>query len=103
MGKVDRLRCRVEHFAALLWALAIVQLPAPDPASHPFTALHKSCSYTVTPHYGSILNKDAKPPPLFLSRYAIYLWPKLTTVCVSFFSLAFPGPGFPVGQPHLPI
>ena len=33
---------------------------------------------------GSILNKDALPPPLFLSRYIIYQWRRYTTfrVCV---------------------
>ena len=62
MGKVDRLRNRVEPFAALFWA------------RHHFTAVHKACPYMVI--VGSILNEDAlapniqyTAPPPFLSRY----------------------------------
>ena len=52
MGKVDRLHNRVERFAALLWVMGIVHLTVPaGPAS-----LHALA-----------------PPPLFLSRYVIYL------------------------------
>ena len=45
MGKVDRQRNKVEHFAALFWALGNVYshnltLPA---AQHHSTALHKVC------------------------------------------------------------
>ena len=36
MGKKDRLHNRVEPFAALFWALGIVQyLPTPDPPRRP--------------------------------------------------------------------
>ena len=73
MGKVDRLRIRVEPFAALFWALGIDlanTLPCP-PARHRSTAVYNACPYMVI--VGSILNKDALAPPLFLSRYVICL------------------------------
>ena len=75
MGKVGRLRNRVEPFAALFLALGIVRMyklymPFP-PARHKSTNIHKACPYMVI--IGSILNEDAPPPPLFLSSYVIYL------------------------------
>ena len=76
MGKVDRLHNRVERFAALLWVMGIVQC-TPDRARRasitplPYTN-YKACPFMVL--VGSILNQDAlAPPPLFLSRYVIYL------------------------------
>ena len=72
MGKVDH--NIVEPFAALFGALGIVQyLPTPDPVCHHSTDVHKACPYMVI--VVSILNEDAPAPPLFLSRYIIYLWP----------------------------
>ena len=62
MGKVDRLRNKVEPFAALFWALGIVLDPCP-PARHHSAAVHKACPYMVI--IGSILYEDALPPPLF--------------------------------------
>ena len=72
MGKVDRLRNRVNPFTALFWALGNVLTnigPCPPGRCHS-TAVHKACPYMVI--IGSILNEDALPPPL--SRYIIYLW-----------------------------
>ena len=67
MGKVYNLRNRVEPFAALFWALGTVLANIRH-----CTAVHKACSYMDI--VGSILNEDAmSPPPLFLSRYIIYL------------------------------
>ena len=67
MGQVDRLRNRIEPFAALFWALGIAlanTCPCP-PARHHSTAVHKVFSFMVI--VGSILSEDALPPPLFLS------------------------------------
>ena len=69
MGKVDRLRNRMNLLLPCfgLWAL---YLPTPDPARrHHSTAVHKACPYMVI--VGSIQNEDALPP--FLSRSIIYL------------------------------
>ena len=73
MGKVYRLRNRVEPFAALFWALGNVLANTwPwQPALHHSTAVHKACPYMVI--VGSILIKTRPAPPLFLSRYVIYL------------------------------
>ena len=68
MGKVDRLRNRVDIFAVLFWALGIIctcqhlTLPA-GPAS-----LHKVCPYMVI--VGSILKEDAVPS--YLGMLFIY-------------------------------
>ena len=83
MSKVDRLRNRVEPFAALFWALGINLAntwPCP-PARQNSTAVHKACPYMVI--VGSILSEDALPPPLFLSRYIIYLWSTCFLVQIS--------------------
>ena len=64
MGKVDRLRNRVEHFASLFWALGIELANT--------WSVQKACPYMVI--VGSILSEDALPPPLFLPRYLIFLW-----------------------------
>ena len=71
MGKVDRLRNRVEPF--LFWALGILLANTwlCPTAQHHSTAGHKACPTIVI--VGSILSKDALPPPLFLSRYIINL------------------------------
>ena len=53
MGKVDRLRNRVEHFASLFWALGIELANT--------WSVQKACPYMVI--VGSILSEDALPPP----------------------------------------
>ena len=69
---------RVENLATLFWALGIIFVntwPCP-PAQHHSTAVHKACPYMVMLpgtsvrrwRVGSILNKDALTPPLFLTR-----------------------------------
>ena len=57
MGKVDRLRNRVEPFTVLFWALRIVLANLTLPAA---------VLYMVT--VGSILSEDALSPSLFLSH-----------------------------------
>ena len=86
MGKLTRRRNRVEPFVALFWALDIVQyLKTPDPARrHHSTAVHKACPHMVK--VGSILNKDALPPPTFpLGMLFIYAertqWMLFTLYC----------------------
>ena len=75
MGKVDRLRNRVDIFAVLFWALGIIctcqhlTLPA-GPAS-----LHKAWPYMVI--VGSILKEDAlalPPPPLPISVRMLFIF-----------------------------
>ena len=73
MGKVNRLRNRVEPFAALFWARGIVlyvrAITRPYlPARHHCTAVHKACPCPYMVIVGSILNEDTLAPPLFLSR-----------------------------------
>ena len=73
MGKLDRLRNRVEPFAVLFWALGIV-IANTWPClltRHHSTDVRKACPYMVI--VGSILSEDALAPPLFRSRYIIYL------------------------------
>ena len=71
MGRVDRLRNRVEPFAVLYWHCTYtcqhLTLPA-GPAS-----LHKAWPYMVI--VGSILNEDSLPLPPFhiYSRWVCYL------------------------------
>ena len=69
MDIVDRLRIRVEPFPVLFWALDIVLAKTGSfpPARHHSTAVQKASPYLVI--VGSILNEDALPPPLLLSRY----------------------------------
>ena len=68
----------MEEVDRLFWALSIVRrtgtcqhltLPAECPASLHCRTQSMSCTVLV----GSILSKDALPPPLFLFRYIIYL------------------------------
>ena len=73
MGKVDRLRNRVEPFAALFWALGTVLA---NPARRPGITPPPYTKHMVT--VGSILNEEMCPFPLFLSRYVIYLWGEST-------------------------
>ena len=62
MGKVDRVRNRVEPFAALFWTLGI-DLPTPDPARRPAASLHcRTQSMSLNGPIGSILYEDAKTP-----------------------------------------
>ena len=83
MGKVDRLRNKVEPFAALIWALGSVYLPTTDPARRPsitpqqYTKLvliydHAAC--TVVESWFNFSTKTRCPlPPIFLSKYVIFL------------------------------
>ena len=71
MGKVDRLRNKVETLAVLFWALGHVRLyvlantwPC-TPAEQYCTAVHKTCPYLVI--VGSNLSEDAPATPFFLS------------------------------------
>ena len=67
MGKVDRLRNRVQPFCCTVLGSRHlrVYVPLPDPARRsgitPPTAAAKACPYMVI--VGSILNEDASPPP----------------------------------------
>ena len=68
MGKVDRLRNRVEPFAALLWALGIecTYILTLDPARWPgITPPPYTQSMSLQYMVCLILNKDALPPPPF--------------------------------------
>ena len=75
MGKVGRLRNRDEPFAALFWALDNVPWykPTPEPERHGPASLHR-CTQSMFLYcmviVGSILNKDAPSPPLFLFKYS---------------------------------
>ena len=70
MGKVDRLCIRELTFCCPAGNVLANTWPCtrhgPCITPSPYT-----CSYMVI--VGSILNKDAPPSPLFLSRYVIYL------------------------------
>ena len=72
MGKVDRLRNRVESFAALFW-LSALYLPTPDPARRPGITAPPFTKYVLIWSFGAILNEDALlPPPLsYLGVYFI--------------------------------
>ena len=65
MGKVDRLRNRVDNFAELFQALGTVRAKTTDLSA----AVHKACPYMVT--VGSILSEDLLPLPLFQSTEGI--------------------------------
>ena len=72
---MDRLRNKVEPFAALFWALGIVLDPCP-PARHHSAAVHKACTYMVI--IGSILYVDVSYMSVYddtytVSRNIIYL------------------------------
>ena len=68
MGKVDRLRNRVDPFAALFWAL---DLQIPDPARPGITPQPYACPYMVI---------VGAPFPIYC-RYVIYLWSQQPTSC----------------------
>ena len=68
MGKVDRLRNRVDPFAALFWAL---DLQIPDPAGPGITPQPYAWPYMVI---------VGAPFPIYC-RYVIYLWSQQPTSC----------------------
>ena len=71
MSKVDRLRNRVEPFAALFWALDIVLAntwPCPPASLH-----RRTQSMSLHGHSFSIIFEDAwSPPPFYLGMLFIY-------------------------------
>ena len=80
MGKVDRLHNRVELLAALFLALGIVLANSPNPARRPSIPPPPDTIMSLYGDIGSILNEDVLPPPLFLSKNIIYLWPSTTNI-----------------------
>ena len=74
MGKVDCLCNSVEPFAFLFWAADILLANTLTCLSawHHSTAVHKACPYMA--QLFPFSTKTRLLPPLFLSRYVIYLW-----------------------------
>ena len=87
MGKVDRLRNRVEPFAALFWALGIVLANTWScPSAGQALLRRRTQSMTLYGHrWFNSQRERVGPPPLFLTRYVIY--PSLLSVVAYFENL----------------
>ena len=87
MGKVDRLRNKVDHFAALFWALGIVLAnPGPwPPGRHHSTAVHKAFPYMVNGH--GWFHSQRRPLPFsFLGMLFTYI-KKIIIIILYFYIL----------------
>ena len=79
MGKVDRLRNRVDPFGALFWALGIVLANTGQAAPHRLT---QSMFFYCHSWFNSQRRLLASHP-LFLSGYVIYLCPTCSRVWIA--------------------
>ena len=80
MGKVARLRNKIEPFAALFWALGIVNVHTCQQAAWPYKAM-----------FGSILTEDALPPLSYLGMlFNLFIYNlKLTMSILSLSNVVF--------------